>query len=304
MIFKISDDKKHIEIEHKGEKGASFDDFCSKLPDGDCRYAVLDVEIDTKSGATANKLIFVAWCAWHVRSRATSGGGGGGGAGAEEAGGRGGWGGGGSRTQGCAHAAHVAALRSRRCGPLCRSDDNASVKPKMLYASSKDALKKALTGINDEYQATESASWLIRLAGSSRAHGTTATRAALQLRASARAEPRAPRAPGASGHAPSLGGQHPAAACVPAGRWWPRCRLLFWPSGLSTAFGHQARRPRLQGDPEEGWRRQVSSLCSPGGLGVRRSATQGSGWGRVAVLDARRWAYVYTRVVGLRYSRQ
>ena len=70
MIFKISDDKKHIEIEHKGEKGASFDDFCSKLPDGDCRYAVLDVEIDTKSGATANKLIFVAWCAWHVRSRA------------------------------------------------------------------------------------------------------------------------------------------------------------------------------------------------------------------------------------------
>ena len=25
----------------------------------------------------------------------------------------------------------------------------------MLYASSKDAIKKALTGINDEYQATE-----------------------------------------------------------------------------------------------------------------------------------------------------
>ena len=58
------------------------------------------------------------------------------------------------------------------------SDDNASVKPKMLYASSKDALKKALTGaprtarpaalpcrrpaphprspgINEEYQATD-----------------------------------------------------------------------------------------------------------------------------------------------------
>ena len=39
--------------------------------------------------------------------------------------------------------------------PLRRSDDNASVKPKMLYASSKDALKKGLTGINEEYQATE-----------------------------------------------------------------------------------------------------------------------------------------------------
>ena len=130
-----------------------------------------------------------------------------------------------------------AALRSRRCGPLCRSDDNASVKPKMLYASSKDALKKALTGINDEYQATESASWLIRLAGSSRAHGTTATRAALQLRASARAEPRAPRAPDAGGHAPSLGGQHPAAACVPAGRWWPLPPFVLaqWPEHTLSA---------------------------------------------------------------------
>merc|ERR1711998_489192 len=87
---------KNIVIDCKGEKGADFATFCSKLPDGDCRYAVLDVEINTKSGATTNKLIFVAW-----------------------------------------------------------SDDNASIKPKMLYASSKDALKKTLSGINDEYQATD-----------------------------------------------------------------------------------------------------------------------------------------------------
>ena len=96
MIFKITADKKYIEIEEKGAKGADFAEFTSKLPDGDCRYAVLDVEIETKSGATTNKLIFVAW-----------------------------------------------------------SDDNASIKPKMLYASSKDALKKALSGINEEYQATD-----------------------------------------------------------------------------------------------------------------------------------------------------
>merc|ERR1712039_313192 len=96
MIFKITYDKKYIEIEERGEKGADFETFKSKLPDGNCRYAVLDVEINTKSGATTNKLIFVAW-----------------------------------------------------------SDDNASIKPKMLYASSKDALKKALSGINDEYQATD-----------------------------------------------------------------------------------------------------------------------------------------------------
>ena len=68
IIFKITDDKKFIEVEHKGEKTEDFKAFCSKLPDGDCRYAVLDVEINTKSGATTNKLIFVAWCAARPRT--------------------------------------------------------------------------------------------------------------------------------------------------------------------------------------------------------------------------------------------
>lgn len=48
-------------MEKKGEKGAPFEEFIAQFPDGDCRYAVLDVEIDTKSGAQANKLIFIAW---------------------------------------------------------------------------------------------------------------------------------------------------------------------------------------------------------------------------------------------------
>merc|ERR1711998_590500 len=87
---------KSIVIDCKGEKGASFSDFTSKLPDGNCRYSVLDVEINTKSGATTNKLIFISW-----------------------------------------------------------SDDNAPIKPKMLYASSKDALKKSLNGVQEEFQATE-----------------------------------------------------------------------------------------------------------------------------------------------------
>jgi hypothetical protein len=67
LIFRITDDKKFIEVEAKGEKTEDFKAFCAKLPDGDCRYAVLDVEINTKAGATANKLIFVAWCAFGPR---------------------------------------------------------------------------------------------------------------------------------------------------------------------------------------------------------------------------------------------
>ena len=74
MVFRITDDKKSIELECKGEKGASFEDFCSKLPDNDCRYAVYDVEIATKSGASANKLIFVSWCALVEQSRRKRGG--------------------------------------------------------------------------------------------------------------------------------------------------------------------------------------------------------------------------------------
>ena len=38
--------------------------------------------------------------------------------------------------------------------PACRTPDEAPIKQKMLYAASKDALKKKLTGITHEIQAT------------------------------------------------------------------------------------------------------------------------------------------------------
>lgn len=40
---------------------------------------------------------------------------------------------------------------------LPRSPDVAKIKSKMLYASSKDALRKQLVGVAKEYQATDSA---------------------------------------------------------------------------------------------------------------------------------------------------
>ena len=129
IIFKITDDKKFIEIEKKGDKGASFDEFTKQLPDGNCRYGVLDVEIQTKSGATANKLIFVSWCRIRVLTSTLF-----------------------ERTP-LGATPNECPLPSRLA--IGRSDDNASIKPKMLYASSKDALKKSLTGINEEYQATD-----------------------------------------------------------------------------------------------------------------------------------------------------
>merc|ERR1739838_708093 len=95
LIFKITDDKKFITIDCEGAPDATFDDFCAALPDDDCRYAVFDTPITTKSGAEANKMMFVSW-----------------------------------------------------------SDDNAPIKKKMLYASSKLALKACLKGLVEDFQAT------------------------------------------------------------------------------------------------------------------------------------------------------
>lgn len=39
--------------------------------------------------------------------------------------------------------------------PACRAPDTAKVKQKMLYASSKDAIRKKLVGVGVEVQATD-----------------------------------------------------------------------------------------------------------------------------------------------------
>merc|ERR1719310_1398334 len=65
IVFKITDDKKSIVVDKTGPESGSAEEvfaaFVKELPEGDCRYSVLDVEIATRSGAMANKLIFVSW---------------------------------------------------------------------------------------------------------------------------------------------------------------------------------------------------------------------------------------------------
>merc|ERR1712066_143611 len=56
LVFKITDDKKHIEIEHKGSRGASFEEFAEKCPDGQCRYGVIAVP-----QGSSDKMVFVVW---------------------------------------------------------------------------------------------------------------------------------------------------------------------------------------------------------------------------------------------------
>ncbi|KAI5841921.1 hypothetical protein DFP73DRAFT_574148 [Morchella snyderi] len=96
IIYKLSDDKKCIEVE-KHSESTDYDSFIGDLPENECRYAIYDFEYELEAGeGTRNKLCFYAW-----------------------------------------------------------SPDDAPVRSKMVYASSKEALRRSLTGIHAEIQGTD-----------------------------------------------------------------------------------------------------------------------------------------------------
>jgi len=103
--FKLSDNMKEIIVDEgsevpTGTQGA-WKQWCSTLPEKECRYSIYDVEMKINMGSgvsdgTRTKLVFVVW-----------------------------------------------------------APQTASIKQKMVSASSKDALKKKLDGIQVEWQLTD-----------------------------------------------------------------------------------------------------------------------------------------------------
>ncbi|KAG0297275.1 cofilin [Dissophora globulifera] len=93
IVYKLSDDQKHIVVEKQAESG-TYDDFLSHLPGSDCRWAVYDFDYSTPDGER-NKIVFYSW-----------------------------------------------------------APEDAKIKSKMLYSSSKEALRKSLTGVGIEIQGT------------------------------------------------------------------------------------------------------------------------------------------------------
>jgi cofilin len=59
-VYKISDDGKEIVIDTFGERGASYDEFVSKLPPNSCRYGLFDLDYETQ-GRPTSKLVFITW---------------------------------------------------------------------------------------------------------------------------------------------------------------------------------------------------------------------------------------------------
>ena len=96
IIFKINEAKTDIVVDETSTS-QDYDEFLSKLPENDCKYAIYDFEYELGSGeGKRSKIIFYTW-----------------------------------------------------------SPDTAPVRSKMVYASSKDALRRALSGIASDIQGTD-----------------------------------------------------------------------------------------------------------------------------------------------------
>ena len=98
FVYKISDDKKFIEIESSGARDKTYDDLVEELSPDACRYALVDLEFSTDDGRPTSKIVFITW-----------------------------------------------------------NPDTAPVRSKMLYSSSKEALKRVLVGVDTHINATDAA---------------------------------------------------------------------------------------------------------------------------------------------------
>ena len=101
IVFKLTDDLRQVVVDTKANPSATYNDFVAHMKVAEvaqeCRYAIFDVEYETKDGQPRNKICFFMW-----------------------------------------------------------SPETAKIKQRMVYSSSKDALKKALgEGIGKEIQAND-----------------------------------------------------------------------------------------------------------------------------------------------------
>ena len=60
IIYRITEDLKEVAVEKMAGKDRKYDDFIADLPKDEARYAVYDLEYDTKDGKRT-KLVFILW---------------------------------------------------------------------------------------------------------------------------------------------------------------------------------------------------------------------------------------------------
>ena len=117
ITFKLDDSGKEIVVD-KSSESSDYDDFIADLPEDQCRWAVYDFEFEKEGGGKRNKLCFFSWSVAFVQC-------------------------------------HCSLVLIQRDFIDIRAPDTAKIKEKMLYASSKEVLRKSFVGIAVEIQSTE-----------------------------------------------------------------------------------------------------------------------------------------------------
>ncbi|KAF8073886.1 actin depolymerizing factor [Lyophyllum atratum] len=131
IIFTLSKDFTEVVVE-KTSASQDYDDFVADLPETECRWAVYDFDFEKEDGGKRNKIIFYSWYVaipFH-------------------------------RLRPALLLSPLRVLGHLFVAPvvlitMIRSPDDAKIKQKMLFASSKDALRRSLVGIATEIQGTD-----------------------------------------------------------------------------------------------------------------------------------------------------
>ncbi|KAL7280111.1 hypothetical protein ACG7TL_006527 [Trametes sanguinea] len=144
IIFTLNKDNTEIVVEKKSPLTSTYDDFLADLPEGECRWAVYDFDFEKEDGGKRSKITFYSCSplatahACDTLRRAWGG----------EDGGR-------SLAKKTGIADGCCVIYATRAIAPIRSPDDSKVKQKMLFASSKDALRRSLVGIAAEIQGTD-----------------------------------------------------------------------------------------------------------------------------------------------------
>lgn len=64
LIFKYSHEQKSIAVYKAAPPNETYEDFLHALPDGDCCYAVVNLDYQTRDLETRSNIVFFSWYAW------------------------------------------------------------------------------------------------------------------------------------------------------------------------------------------------------------------------------------------------
>lgn len=136
IVYKIEEKSRKVTVDKVGGAGESYQDLAASLPVDDCRYAVFDFDFVTVDNCRKSKIFFIYWLDFTLIPffksliRVISKG-----------------------KIGISYNKNKHGLKGKMV--IYRSPEASRIRAKILYATSKDGLRRVLEGIHYELQATD-----------------------------------------------------------------------------------------------------------------------------------------------------